>query len=218
MDRGAWRATVQGVAKSRTRLKRLSTYTHTKIILGLPVWPSGKEFTWQCRRHWFDPWIRNIPWRRKWQPTPIFLPGEFHGQRRLVGYSPWVAKNRSWPSDWARMHAKIILAFQLMRLDITSSRFLYLSNIIGGSTGVGLPFCKVSTALEQWPREFRQVYPHTSPDKFTRNIKMRRSFLFVILRILQLDVGRGLHFSCLKNTVLWEIGNCFLRRKFKIKF
>ena len=34
----------------------------------------------------FDPWVRKIPWRRKWQPTPVFLPGEFHGQRRLAGY------------------------------------------------------------------------------------------------------------------------------------
>ena len=37
----------------------------------------------------FDPWVRKIPWRREWQPTPVFLPGEFHGQRSLVGYSPW---------------------------------------------------------------------------------------------------------------------------------
>ena len=37
----------------------------------------------------FDPCVRKIPWRREWLPTPVFLPGEFHGQRRLVGYSPW---------------------------------------------------------------------------------------------------------------------------------
>ena len=37
----------------------------------------------------FDPWVRKISWRRKWQSTPVFLPGEFHGQRSLVGYSPW---------------------------------------------------------------------------------------------------------------------------------
>ena len=36
-----------------------------------------------------DPLVREIPWRREWQPTPVFLPGEFHGQRSLVGYSPW---------------------------------------------------------------------------------------------------------------------------------
>ena len=37
----------------------------------------------------FDPWVEKIPWRRKWQPTPVFLPGEFQGQRILVGNSPW---------------------------------------------------------------------------------------------------------------------------------
>ena len=51
-------------------------------------WQSGKESTCQRRRHRFDPWIGKIPWRRKWQPTPVFLPGESHGQRSLVGYSP----------------------------------------------------------------------------------------------------------------------------------
>ena len=34
-------------------------------------------------------WVRKIPWRRKWQPTPVFLPGKFHGQRSLAGYSSW---------------------------------------------------------------------------------------------------------------------------------
>ena len=38
----------------------------------------------------FDPWVGKIPWRRKWQPTPAFLPGESQGWRSLVGYSPWV--------------------------------------------------------------------------------------------------------------------------------
>ena len=40
----------------------------------------------------FDPWVGKIPWRREWQPTLVFLPGEFHGQRSLVGYSPWGRK------------------------------------------------------------------------------------------------------------------------------
>ena len=46
----------------------------------------------QCRRHGFDPWVRKILWRRKWQPTAVFLPGESQGQRSLVGYSPWGCK------------------------------------------------------------------------------------------------------------------------------
>ena len=46
-----------------------------------------KNSACQCRRkrHRFDPWVRKIPWRRGWQPTPIFLPGESHGQRSLAG-------------------------------------------------------------------------------------------------------------------------------------
>jgi len=46
----------------------------------------------QCGRPRFDPWVRKIPWRREWLPTPGFLPGEFHGQRNLVGYSLWCRK------------------------------------------------------------------------------------------------------------------------------
>ena len=46
----------------------------------------------QYRRPEFDPWVRKIPWRREWLPTPVFLPGESHGQRSLVGYSPWCHK------------------------------------------------------------------------------------------------------------------------------
>ena len=62
------------------------------IKMGFPGAPSGKEPTCQCRkhkRHGFDSWVRKIPWRRAWLSTPVFLPGETHGQRILEGYSPW---------------------------------------------------------------------------------------------------------------------------------
>ena len=58
---------------------------------GFPGGTSGEEATCQCRRckrHRFDLWIGKIPQRRAWQPTPVFVPGESHGQRNLVGYSP----------------------------------------------------------------------------------------------------------------------------------
>ena len=54
-----------------------------------PRWFSDKEAACQCRRPRFNPWVEKIPWRRKWQPTPVFLPGKSHGQRSLAGYSPW---------------------------------------------------------------------------------------------------------------------------------
>ena len=59
--------------------------------MGLPQWLSGKESAYECMRyrtHKFDPWVGKIPWRRKWQPTPVFLPGKSHEQRSLVGHSP----------------------------------------------------------------------------------------------------------------------------------
>ena len=58
---------------------------------GLPWWLSSKESTCQCRRS-FDSWVGKIPWRRKWQPTLVFLLGKSYGQRSLVGYSPWSCK------------------------------------------------------------------------------------------------------------------------------
>ena len=55
---------------------------------GLPCWLSGKEPTCRCRICRLYPWVGKIPWRRKWQPIPVFLPGKSQGQRSLVGYSP----------------------------------------------------------------------------------------------------------------------------------
>ena len=62
------------------------------LEVGLPWWLSGKEPSCQCRKHGFHLWVRTIPWRRKWQPTPVFLPGKSQGQKRLVSYSPWGRK------------------------------------------------------------------------------------------------------------------------------
>ena len=59
------------------------------FLLGCPGGVSGKEPTCQCRRHkrcGFYPWVGKIPWRKAWQITPVFLPGESHGQRKLGGY------------------------------------------------------------------------------------------------------------------------------------
>ena len=61
---------------------------------------NGKEPTCQCRRCkrcGFDPWVGKIPCRRAWQPTPLFLPGESHGQRILVDSSPWGCKELDTP-------------------------------------------------------------------------------------------------------------------------
>ena len=75
---------VQGTLKSLLQHQKILQHSPS---LGFPGDASGKEPTCQCRRHKrhrFYPWVGKIPWRRKWQPTPVFFPGEFHGQRSLV--------------------------------------------------------------------------------------------------------------------------------------
>ena len=60
-----------------------------KKIIKVPWWLSGRQSTCQSKQCGFDPWVRKILWRRKWQPTAVFLPGESHRQGSLVCYSPW---------------------------------------------------------------------------------------------------------------------------------
>ena len=72
---------------------------------GLPRWHSGKESACQCkrcRRPRFSPWIGKIPWKRKWQATPEFLPGKSHGQRSLVGLQSIGSQRVIY---WADMHS-----------------------------------------------------------------------------------------------------------------
>ena len=71
-------------------------------LKGFPGGENGKESSFQSKRSRFKPWVRKILWRRKWQPTPAFLPGKFHGQRSLTGYSPW---GHRVGYDWVLTHA-----------------------------------------------------------------------------------------------------------------
>ena len=76
----------------QTQMYNWNDYTIPYIYKRLPRWGSGKVSAYECRtyeRFRFNPWVQKIPWRRKWQPTPVFLPGLIPGQRCLVGYSPW---------------------------------------------------------------------------------------------------------------------------------
>ena len=72
--------------------KAPSVCRYLSAIWCLSRWLSGKGSACQCRGHGFGPWVREIPWRRKLQPTPVFMSGESHGIRSLMGYSPWGRK------------------------------------------------------------------------------------------------------------------------------
>ena len=89
MDRGAWWATVHGVAKSWTQLSDFD-FTSLRTYIWAPqivlVVKSPVQETYHIQAFRLDPWVGKIPWRRAWPPTPVFLPGESHGQRSLEGY------------------------------------------------------------------------------------------------------------------------------------
>ena len=70
---------------------------------GFPWWFRWEGIHLQCQRPEFDPCFGKIPWRRAWQPTPVFLPGESHGQRSLAAYSPWGHKELD-TSEWLTQH------------------------------------------------------------------------------------------------------------------
>ena len=130
MDWGAWRATVHGVARVRhndleTQIRVYYLESQCKVkyelwreswvhmifykspqCLWLPMWFSDKESTCQGRRHrrrGFNPWVGKILWRRKWQLTPVFLPGKSHGQREEPDGLQSMRSLRV-RHNWATMH------------------------------------------------------------------------------------------------------------------
>ena len=110
MNREAWRAAIYGVAKSWTRLSNW-TELNNLYHLCLPIlatlnifqffgFPSGSvvknlpAIQENCGRHEFDLWVETISYSRKWQPSPVLLPGKFHGRRSVASCSPW--RHKDW--------------------------------------------------------------------------------------------------------------------------
>ena len=106
MDRGGWQATVHGVARVRHDLVTKPPPPPPYAVIGLPWWLSSKESACNAgaTRCKFDPWIGMIPWWRKWQLTPVFLPQETHGQRSLAGYGPWGRKESDMTEATEHIH------------------------------------------------------------------------------------------------------------------
>ena len=92
-------------------------------------WLSGKGSACQCRRCGFDLWVRKIPWRKKWQPTPVFSPRKVHRQRRLVG-SPWGSQS-SWLRAHTHMHAFCTYMTSPVRLSSFSGWWASQAGLVG---------------------------------------------------------------------------------------
>ena len=87
-------------------------------VRGILWWLSSKEFACSARGAGDAgpvPWVGKIPWRRKWQPTPVFLPGESHGQRSLEGYGPWGRKELNTTKATEHVHTGLPLVQWLVR-------------------------------------------------------------------------------------------------------
>ena len=103
------------------------TFAFTSVLLG---GAGGKESACQCRLG-FDPWVGKSPWRRKWHPTPVPLLGKSHGQRSLVGYSPWGHKESD-TTEWLSTvflhhHTVHMCALPVSCLLIESNNFMVRS-------------------------------------------------------------------------------------------
>ena len=114
----------------------------------------------------FNPWIRKIPWRRKRQPTLVFLPGKFHRQSSLAGYSPWVAKSLIQLGNRAHIRAFVIKFLQYGTKRFWGSNRIFKELLVWklGKSGlflVDLEECEVEGVLHEWKPGFFQCYEHS---------------------------------------------------------
>ena len=111
---------VTATALDHNFVKKLGAFPVAQWVKNLPAIQDTEETS--CR---FHPRVGKIPWRRKWQPTPVFLPGKSHGHRSLVGYSPWWGSQRAW-YDWMTKYTHIIIIKNLIQQGRRERRRLLL--------------------------------------------------------------------------------------------
>ena len=95
-DKETARGTPRGEKESVGWIETIGLTIYTLLCIKcLPWWLTWYRICLQCRKHKFDSQIGEIPWSITWQTTPVFLPGESHGQRDLVSYSLWGIKSQT---------------------------------------------------------------------------------------------------------------------------
>ena len=105
----------------------------TQMVMNLPA----------LQETWFDLWAWGIPWRREWLPTPVFLPGESHGQRSLVGYSPWGSKE----SDTTE---RLTLFQRHYVIHISPVLVHFTWQVSGYKVYVNQVFCRFNNIKQRW--------------------------------------------------------------------
>ena len=98
------------------------------FILCFPVVTRGKESTFQRRRHkrhMFDPRVGKILWSKKWQNTPVFLPGKFYEQGILMGYGPWCHKDLAWLCNCAHVLHTVTMKLPFPSLKLLKFHFFH---------------------------------------------------------------------------------------------
>ena len=130
----------------------LKNIVQLQYPLGFPGGSSGEESVCQNksgRRRRFDPWVGKSPWRKKWQPTPVFFPEKSHGQRSLAAYSPWGHKELD-TTEWLSMHTYN----DIMLYPVTLLTFLTSSSSFFGSLGFSTYMIISSVNKNNFPLSF----------------------------------------------------------------
>ena len=123
----------------------LTFIAFVQVAKEFPKWLSSKKICLQCRRQGSNPWVRKMPWKRKWQPTPVFSPGEFHGQRSLVGFSPWGHRARhNLATEHIHTHTHTHTHTEACKAIFRAWSYLFLSSSIQSNKEAGMD-CLIPT-------------------------------------------------------------------------
>ena len=110
--------------------RQFTNYNLACYIYWLPWWLRQSRICLQCGRPRFDPWIWKIPWRRKWLPNPVFLPEELHGQRSLVGHSPWDSKESDMTEATEHMYLLSYRIWVLRSLRLSIAKVILVLTLV----------------------------------------------------------------------------------------
>ena len=117
------------------------------------------------KRHGFDPWVGKIPWRRVWQPPPVFLPGKSHGQRSLAGHSPWCSKSHTRLSNWTT--ETCVIYFTIKKIKSSCQKWWLWAKPVCGTCQIHFTPCLPTWPSPRGPPNCKlQIYRPTKPRWF----------------------------------------------------